>query len=470
MLGILSKSQYQISWEDIQILYDKQITESQELEFKGLICKSEKNKQSKDEKIEIDDPMKNQICRTIAAFANSHGGALILGVEDSSDSEEPNKKLGIIGKVTSIPNCKSFVDNLSRTVNDRIEPCLPKLEVFPVFKPESEKNDEGVIVLRTKRSNHAVHCVKFKSSSNKKFPTKTFPTRRGSNTVELTTQELQDLILNLSWENKRIEATKRTDEILNNRSENFSEEINKLGDTSLAWGVRMTAMPTTDDVQFGEVQTNGNLLEKYTPDAPPPNNPPVRYQNEDMFAPCYWKFTKFDDPWHPILEAAKQCKLSKIKNENGLPHTKCYREIHNNGLIENGYLYSDHEIEGRHPNIPKLYCFMEWLIYLFSDHLAWVDKARRSADCIYSEYAVNVEVEIIGDNLHIWKKANDCMGEENLAELPLKNSYSYTYEFNSHSQINNLIYQFLKNLSNTAKYDISISPSEIEILNLKEYE
>ena len=463
MIAILSKSQDQIEWEDIQSLVNEQVTESQHIEFKGLYFTSEKNIQDLRNRIqngEIPDSMKHKICRTIAAFANSYGGAFILGVEDKFDSEKRHKKLGIIGNIDCIPICASFIDNLNNTINDRIEPRLPKLELIPVYNSELRNKEEGVLVIRTGRSIQAPHCVKFKSSNSKSFPTKSCPTRRGNNTEELTMHEIQDLTLNLS------RGTERIKKKLKKRSREFSKKFKELGNPSCAWGVRMTAIPIAEDIRFGEVYSNGTLLKKYLPET---HN--VKYQEYDTPAFAPWEFEKLD-LWRPKLRAAIRSKQSNLNTENNLPHIKCYQEIQWDGLIENVFLESCKEDKTQPANIPQLYCLWVWLIRLFANHLIWVDKARRSADSTNSEYAVDVEIKIIGSNLPIHKNKQEMMQPRWIGSLerkltPQKLKF-YTYPYNSRIQIKDLVCQFIKDLVNASGSDITINSSEIEISDFEE--
>ena len=80
MTEVLSKPADQIGIDDIKALITSKVPEGEQIEFKeSLPAKKQPLDPWITGKDEIGDPAKNKILEEVVAFANAHGGALLLG-------------------------------------------------------------------------------------------------------------------------------------------------------------------------------------------------------------------------------------------------------------------------------------------------------------------------------------------------------------------------------------------------------
>ena len=98
----------------------------------------------------IGDRAKNEILEEVVAFANAHGGALLLGVKES------DTKPAVADQVSPVPRCGDLAERLKLVFRDCVEPPLPRIEIFSV--PIKGK-DEGVVIIRVGRSRLAPHRI-----------------------------------------------------------------------------------------------------------------------------------------------------------------------------------------------------------------------------------------------------------------------------------------------------------------------
>ncbi len=84
MIDVISKPADQIGLSDIEALITSQVPEGEQIEFKESL--SEKGKSSDpwmEGKVRIGDRARNKVLEEAVAFANSHGGALLIGIKES---------------------------------------------------------------------------------------------------------------------------------------------------------------------------------------------------------------------------------------------------------------------------------------------------------------------------------------------------------------------------------------------------
>ena len=126
MIEVLSKPADQIGIDDIKALIASEVPEGEQIEFKESLPAK---KQTLDPwitgKDEIGDPAKNKILEEVVAFANAHGGALLLGIKES-DTKPP-----VAAKISPIPRCQDLAERLKLVFRDCVEPQLPDLRCSP---------------------------------------------------------------------------------------------------------------------------------------------------------------------------------------------------------------------------------------------------------------------------------------------------------------------------------------------------
>ena len=244
MIAVLSKPRNEIDISDIQSLIDSKIPEGEQIEFKEAV--PAKGDSSPDpwmsDQSRIGDRAKNEIMEEAVAFANAHGGVLLLGIEES-ESKPP-----VAAGISPIPQCAELASRLSQIFDDCVDPRLPKIEIFAV--PTEDEN--GVVVIRVDLSRLSPHRVK---------TTRKWPIRRADRCDEMSMLEIQHKMQNAMPngpehldKNQRSDGQKRLEKQLSERSERFrEEEFKKLETPENAFGVRMTAAPLRNEVQFTHV-------------------------------------------------------------------------------------------------------------------------------------------------------------------------------------------------------------------------
>ncbi len=236
MIGILSRPAEKISKQDIQSLIDSQVPEGEKIEYKRELPESGHSDWIGKEKIR--DKAKDKILKESVAFANAHGGALLLGIDESKT------KPPVAAKISPIPRCKALAERLKMVFRDRVEPQLIRPEIFAV----PTDGDSGVVVIRVGGlSRLAPHRV---------TDTRICPIRRQDRCEELSMREIQDMTLNVS------RGLERLDKRLTDRRGRFEQEFSYLENPSKAFGVRVTAVPLGDDIWYERVYNSRKIIDE----------------------------------------------------------------------------------------------------------------------------------------------------------------------------------------------------------------
>lgn len=204
MIDVLSKPADRIGVADVQALIDSEVPEGEQIEFKeALPAEKGKTDPWMDGKNGIGNYARDSILEEAVAFANAHGGALLLGIGESTSPA----KSAIAANISPIPRCADLAERLKLAFRDCVEPQLPMLEIFSV----ATENDGGIIVIRVGRSRVAPHRIR---------TTRHCPVRRSDRCERMTMREMQDMTLNLSRGLERLEQRLRSARVVSLR--NFS--------------------------------------------------------------------------------------------------------------------------------------------------------------------------------------------------------------------------------------------------------
>jgi hypothetical protein len=185
MIPAISKSIEELTQLDLETLCDKKWPESQNVEFKGDLP-AEQGQDSWYKGGKVGEYAKRKLFKEIVALANSSGGRLFLGVEES-DEKPPVAK-----KVRPLPRCHDLAESLERSAYSWIEPPLTPMRVKGV--PIGD-DGSGVLVFDVQSSHNAPHRLKDLQCY----------TRRGTESVPMTMYEIQDLTLRLDRRTGEIE-------------------------------------------------------------------------------------------------------------------------------------------------------------------------------------------------------------------------------------------------------------------------
>jgi hypothetical protein len=326
----------------------------------------------------ISDRARNGLLEELIAFANAHGGVLVLGVEESNDHPKRAKTL------RPIPRCSELADRIRLQARDSIEPQLPVLSVAGV---PTETDGSGVVICRVGQSRLAPHRLQ---------QTRECYVRRADRTEKMTMREIQDLTLQRDRGMAALDAkftARRTRWV-----GALGEHVSKLK-SGRCIGVRLTLLPTTADLWIEPLFRNPRLG-------------PIRGAYDLQVGTATHRLQAPGWGWsdRPILRGVR------FWSGNGDDFLLTW-ELGTDGLVEASFLYSDgHARPGEEGNI-----FREWLLGLLVDALVTVSRVREVAGVPDAEYALDFELHGLGvsPSLAPWSSAYSGHGRHLIDSQPL---------------------------------------------------
>ena len=415
MISVLSKPVDQIGVADLQELIDSKVPEGEQVEFKESLPTRDG---SPDRWVSggsgIGDRARNVILEEAVAFANAYGGALVLGVAESNST--PPAAAGIC----PIPRCNDLAERLKLVFRDCVEPQIPSVEISAI----PTDGDNGTVVIRVGKSRMAPHRVK---------PTRKCPIRRSDRCEEMTMREIQDLTLNLS---RGLELLERR---LALRSERFVEELNHLKSPEKCYGIRVTAAPVGEGIQFDRVYNEDKLY--------------GTWRSVSLFSgdrEIKLGFPLWAMLWQPMLRAAR-CEYSR---QTSGKEFDMYREIHHDGLVEIGLVScKDYDINEQY----QLRIYIDWMMTLFANLIVWADHVRNEASAPTAEYAVEVEVYTRGREVYVAGYGQSMFFTSYRTKNPFFDSVKYPgglqssprYSLGEQSEVTDLIALFERDFWNS---------------------
>ncbi len=361
MFNVISKSADQIGMNDIQALITSQVPEGEHIEFKESLPEGGKSPDPWMEgRDRIGDRARNKVLEEAVAFANAHGGILLIGIREST------AKPPVATEIRPLPQCAELAERLGLMFRDCVEPQVPNLEVFGV----PTEDESGVVVTRVGRSRLAPHRV---------TPTRVCPVRRADRCESMTMREIQDMTLNVS---RGMESFERR---LAARSERFQEEFDRLETPADSFGLRFTALPVGEEVQFDHVFRQQRIRnDLYTPWRTVRDRNHSR-QLEDLFGlrTLYWR---------PILRGVR---ADIHPPANAYPYIG-YQELHCDGLIELGFS-AGNQVSSLDPDLP---------LVMFANTVVWANHIRSQSSAPMVEYGLEVEIRATGNSVRVGKYNN----------------------------------------------------------------
>ena len=360
MFNVISKPADQIGLSDIEALIASQVPEGDQIEFKENL--SEKGKRPgprTDGKDQIGDRARNKLLEEAVAFANAHGGILLIGIKES------NSRPPVAAEIKPLPRCAELAERVGLMFRDCVEPQIPRLEVFGV----PTEGESGVVVIRVGRSRLAPHRVE---------PTRKCTVRRADRCESMTMREIQDMTLNVSRGIERFERR------LAARSERFQRELDRLEAPDDSYGLRFTALPVGDEVHFDRVVSQHGILNRlYTPwrRVIMKRGHSSTELNERLGVPPTY--------WRPILRGARADSYSGVNQQTSL----CYGELHCDGMIEWGFTACN-RTSILDPDLP---------LVLFANTAVWANHIRTQSLAPMAEYGLEVEIRVAGNSIRVGK-------------------------------------------------------------------
>jgi hypothetical protein len=166
-----------ISAADIHSLVTEAVRESDVVEFKEALSGRGGRDGWHDGATSIGNAARDKLVNEVIAFANAHGGTLVLGIAETDD------KPARADKVIPIPRCAELAERVARALADTVD---PPLAPFPVVVPVRTEGEAGIIVFQVAASRNAPHRHRNTLESY---------VRRGEQAVPMTMREIQDLTL-----------------------------------------------------------------------------------------------------------------------------------------------------------------------------------------------------------------------------------------------------------------------------------
>ena len=417
MIEVLTKPADQIGIDDIKALFASVVPEGEQIEFKGsLPAKGQTPDPWENGGDHIGDRAKDKILEEVVAFANAHGGALLLGIKES-DTKPP-----VATKISPIPRCADLAERLKLVFRDCVEPQLPRLEVFAI----PTDGQSGVIIIRVGRSRLAPHRV---------TRTLVCPIRRSDRCEEMTMREIQDMTLNVSRGLERLERR------LLERSERFQQEFDCLETPEDAFGIRLTATPVGEEIQIDRVFHQGSIINEFSIQWRTVSRQ-RNFNRHTLVSPFN---TPFSD-WRPILRGTRAEHYSDRSKHS----YNYYRELHCDGLVELGIVLCSAEFRSKPLFSP------DWLVVMFANVAVWANHVRKQADAPTMEYALEVEIRVAGDAV---------LPHEELfpTDITLPNVIFPRYPLNDPDEIPRLLTSFELDCWNSFHKDMSTGQGTLEI-------
>jgi hypothetical protein len=163
---LTSQDVFQLNEETLRSFLERKIPEGLYLDYK-LDLSTGQNK----------DPHK-EFLKDVTAFANAHGGDIIIG------AKEPADNISLEDQLIGIEDGKTIAGNLERLVSSSIEPRVPGLKIIPVLL----SNDRHAIVAHIPPSLGRPHMVNLKGH-------RSFYIRHWESSNPMSTHEIRESVL-----------------------------------------------------------------------------------------------------------------------------------------------------------------------------------------------------------------------------------------------------------------------------------
>ncbi len=339
MSPIFSKALNEVTAGDLAALVTEQHPETETVEYKEALP----SKKGQDDWYlggeKIGEYARNQLLAEIVAFANAHGGHLLIGIEESAD--HPRRAT----QIKPVPRCADLAERLKLQIRDCVEPTIPVVGVRGIVVDES---GGGVIVVRVPESRSAPHRL---------ATTRECYVRHADRSETMTMRQIQDLTIQRTRGLEGIEAR------FAERKRQFREWIGgSKTEEGGTVGCRATLLPTSEiyvenlyqnqtlfpHLQTFKIQVNGGSAEAFLPISPLQERPIVR------------GVRRVDEFLNPGV----------------------IQEMHSNGLVELCFRDSTEP--------PRL--FVTWIMGTLCNALVMADKFRKGAGAPDVEYALELEI------------------------------------------------------------------------------
>lgn len=342
---------------DLEMLITNEWGEDELLEFKRTLPSSEGDDRWVRDQSAIGDRAKREILSEIVAFANSYGGDLIVGMDETA-SKPPRARA-----IVPLPKCVDLAHRLELAARDLIRPAIPMLAIRGMVTEQD--NESGVVVARVPKSREAPHRLEVKGAEKECYK------RVRDRTETMTMREIQDLTFSVR---RGLDAIA---ERLNAHAQAFHTwaDAMPLSEGKARAAVRVTLTPSTADLMIDRVHSIAEVT-------------PVNQKwalllggNRKKEAELY----SFFSDWKPVLRGT-ECS---IQDEDERQHVRlsCDGTINyefiRNGSLTGGVPTSPFGQANVHPII---------VVAMILNAFETAERFRAYAGAQAVEYAVDVEI------------------------------------------------------------------------------
>ncbi|MGP1396533.1 MAG: AlbA family DNA-binding domain-containing protein [Inquilinaceae bacterium] len=364
---VFSKRLVDLKPADIERLIIDQVQESAELELKRELPRKDAKKKgpkcvpdAKDDGESdgsISDYARDKLLAEIIAFANAHGGVLVIGIEETND-KPPRAK-----RIYPISHCADRASRLHQQCQEKIDPPIPLIETQGV---PFEDDGSGVVVVRVPRSRLAPHRHK---------GDKECYVRRSDRSEPMDMREIQDLTLQVERGLGAVETA------FVRYRDRFDRDLRGIAGSSMPTvGLRATAIPLSA-IEIERVYNNPDI---WLPAGSIPmrakdvNKPVVAFQMGGTFVTPLIRGMRLDD---------QGCR-------SGVGDS---REVYTNGVIEYRFWIQESLVKGRQDQ--SFYIDRDWVFGLFLNTVAAADHFRIVAGAPELEYGIEFEIAIVNNEV-----------------------------------------------------------------------
>jgi hypothetical protein len=354
-MRILSDPLNELTEEDINQLCSDQVSEGTEIEFKAdLPTRDGKTPDAWHVGGHFGEYARNAIAQEIVALANTLGGAIIIGIQESGD--QPSRAAGI----DPLPRVHDLARQLRQSIYDRIDPPLPLLESQGV---ECGTAGSGVVIIRVAASRRKPHRLQ----SNREVYI-----RRSDESVRIGMRQIQELTI------QALSETKRAEDVISSRRKVFTQQYTAWvhspedGMTKGGGALHLLGVPV-GQFDLGKVVHRPEL----TAFTSTRTTATVQGQSFECYSPLESTLR-----WRPSLRSLIANQMSTDRRHDCLLRT--------DGVCELSFSYRQSEgFKG---------FFIEWLVGMLGQFLGWLAAIRSAAEDVQVEFALAPQLLISGQD------------------------------------------------------------------------
>jgi len=344
MLPIFSKPLDAVTADDVNAFVRERYPEGSTVEFKEQLP----SKSGKDPwyqgKNKVGDYARNEIVEEVIAFANTHGGHVLIGIAETR--KEPARA----AKIEPVPRCAELAERLRLQIRDCVEPKIPIVHSRGI---PTDKEGGGVIIIRVQQSRLAAH---------RHLQTLHCYHRRADRTEKMTMREIQDLTLQTE------RGLAAIDRAFHERMDYFRQKSLK---GSEKYGLRVTLIPAVD-IYASKIYQHLELF------------PRMRSVTLAIGSAQF----ELRIPRTPISERPI-LRGSQRTNDDNVIHV--IQELHCNGLAEIRVRYDAQDSNGM--------IYTSWILGAVANGLLMGDAFRNGVGAPDIEYVLEMELGRVGSAL-----------------------------------------------------------------------